>query len=170
MCFYTNRRIAMFRFFLAPLLLQALLVGPSLAQAGPDTPAKAAAREQMRLQRSLFNPPKPAPQVGPLVQGGAHAIPPVVNTNPPRSEPVQPTTSQPSPAPSIPHVVDLAPGPDGTPLPASRRPLAAAPVLDLVPKADAPPASTPPVQTGLAGEAPSSPPAVLSPRKLKVDL
>lgn len=160
----------MFRCVLAPLLFQALLAGTSLAQVGPDTPAKAAAREQMRLQRALLDPPKPVPQVGPLVQGAPRAIPPVVNTNPPRSEPVQPTASQPAPAAPIPHVVDRLPGRDGAPLPASRLPLAAAPVLDRVPSADAPAASSPPVQNGLTREVPLSPPVVLPPRKLKVDL
>jgi len=170
MCLCTDRRVAMFRSLLAPLLLQALFVGHSFAQAGPDTPAKAAAREQMRLQRALFEPPKPAPGGNPVVRAAPAAIPAVVDTNPPRTVAVQPPASQPMPAAPIPSVVDRVREPYVPPMPASRGPLAVSPELDRVPKADAPPASTPPVQTGLAGEVPSSPPVVLSPRKLKVDL
>jgi hypothetical protein len=170
MCLCTDRRVAMFRSFLAPLLLQALFVGHSFAQAGPDTPAKAAVREQMRLQRALFEPPKPAPGGNPVVHAAPAAIPAVVDTNPPRTVAVQPPASQPMPAAPIPSVVDRIREPYVPPMPASRGPLAVSPELDRVPSVSVtpdPPAST---QIAPTKDAPSSIPVPLPPRKLKVDL
>jgi hypothetical protein len=175
------------------LLCSLMLPGLAMAQVGPDTPVKALARDQMRLQRHLLNPPGSVARpsgpvavqapVAPLIKATIPPSAPAASAGLPsptlqESGPVvapgvPPAAARPSSVEaSLPPVAPTAPIPttgaaSATPA-ETPRPTAAKAADATISGPLAPSQATPPPE--VSPPPPPAPAAPPPPRKLKVDL